>query len=35
MTAPRLADPRTVVCVSGMHRSGTSFAARVIELLGV
>lgn len=35
MIPPGLADPRTIVCVSGMHRSGTSFAARVIELLGV
>src|SRR5690606_4102139 len=24
-----------VVCVAGMHRSGTSFAARALELLGV
>jgi hypothetical protein len=33
MTA-RVSPPRTVVCVSGMHRAA-SFAARVIELLGV
>ncbi len=33
--APRSADPmRDVVCVLGMHRSGTSLVARLLDLLG-
>ncbi len=28
-------DPRSLVCVTGMHRSGTSLATRALELLGV
>ena len=28
-------DPRAVVCITGMHRSGTSLATRALELLGV
>src|SRR5215207_7581966 len=36
MTPPRI-DPRPVpaVCVTGMHRSGTSFTAYALQLLGV
>ena len=30
-----LRPDRPTVCVTGMHRSGTSFAARVLELVGV
>ena len=29
------AAPSTVVCITGMHRSGTSFASRTLSLLGV
>lgn len=32
--APEAARPR-VICVTGMHRSGTSLAARAVNLLGV
>src|SRR2546430_17274271 len=34
---PSTVRPRTerAVCVTGMHRSGTSFTARALQLLGV
>lgn len=36
MSGPAPLRPdRPTVCVTGMHRSGTSFAARVLELVGV
>jgi hypothetical protein len=34
-TFDRSSDPEVVVCVVGMHRSGTSLAARSLGLLGV
>ncbi len=33
--ADRPVDPRSLVCITGMHRSGTSLATRALELLGV
>src|SRR3954471_16279309 len=36
MSSPVLGGTRSrVVCVTGMHRSGTSIAARAVNLLGV
>jgi hypothetical protein len=33
--ADRPVDPRSLVCVTGMHRSGTSLATRALEVLGM